>query len=303
MKIGLNVTEAVTLKAADRQALFSKIKLLGVDMVRIELPWLEVKNGLGTVLAPAVADATSAGLEVLGMVAHNPAPRPSPAQFGADMATLAKSFPSIGYWEIWNEPNLELYWPGKNKPEEYTTYLIAAATALRSFSPAKIVFGGLAAAATHSGYAFGFKPPFVSAYTNISPTDFLARAIAAGALGHFSVLGVHPYTDDTGFRMQPFSANDPYVADLTPLANMLPGLPPNGPISIWATEFGFPLPTFTAATQQSNLAAQIPWLDSRVERGYVFAMRDNAGGDYGLLDAKNNERPAYGWLKNYLVPS
>lgn len=300
--IGLNCTEAVTLKAADRQTLFAAIKAVGVNDIRIEIPW-ELGGATGTSAAglktadAVMADAKTAGLSVLMMVAHPPSPTPTAVNFGVTMGVLAKRYPQVVAFEIWNEPNLQDYWP-KGNPTTFVPYLQAAYHGIKANSNTPVLLGGLAAAASASRAWYQF---WVPAFTNTSPTDFLTGAIAAGAIGYFDGFALHPYSLDAGFRWLTFSPTNPYVADI-PALQALIATADNGTFLLtWATEYGFPISSFTVAEQQTNLAAATSYLATKCDRLYIESARDFPAGEYGLMDKNGAQRPAYAWLKGYLA--
>jgi len=73
--------------------------------------------------------------------------------------------------EIWNEENLETFWPNVNAAD-YVRVLAAAAAVVRETNPkVKVVLGGL---------------------SNV-PLDYLRELYAAGGKTHFDVMNVHPY--------------------------------------------------------------------------------------------------------------
>jgi len=79
----------------------------------------------------------------------------------------------IRAWQVFNEPNLALYWSVQPFAKEYTATLRAAALGIRTADPgAKVVLGGL---------------------TNLS-WEALRALYGAGARGAFDVVAIHPYT-------------------------------------------------------------------------------------------------------------
>lgn len=298
-EICLNMTEAVLLKAPDRQACFADIKSLGVNTIRVELPW-ELAPTVGDA---TMADAAAAGLSVLAMVAHNPKPLPAAKTFGIFMGALAARYPAVIGWEIWNEPNLQLYWK-KGNPEAFVPYQQAAYEAIKAVAPSVPVFSsGLAACESHSGFAFGPKWPFFASYTNVDPVEWLTRAYAAGIGGHMDGVAIHPYCLDTAFRSLSFAPTDQYVQDLAAFHGVMASHGDGGK-DIWATEYGFRQPGFTPAAASTNFMAQTIYLRGLttpvIAKAFAYSYRDNAGGAYGLLDKKNVRKPAYAALKAYL---
>jgi hypothetical protein len=293
--LGLNVIEAIALKQADRRAVLADVKALGVNDIRVEIPWSLTKWSSST--DPGMNDIKAAGLNPLVLVVDHDSYRPTAAAYGAKLGQLAARYPWVKAWQVWNEQNSERFWP-KGTPEEYVTYLQAAHTAIKKVNPSTlVVFGGLAACATKIN---GTAWPFMKKFTNYSPTDYLARAYAAGAKGFFDVLATHPYTLDQGFRRFPFTPDALFVREIAPLRALLDG---NGDtaVQLWATEYGFPIKDFTAAQIATNLAAETEWLKTRVAKAFIYCYRDGAGGNFGLMDKKNVARPARNWLKGYLA--
>lgn len=296
MRLGVNVTEAYVLKQADRQAVFAAIKSAGINDVRVEFPWKGVASSL-TVADAVVADADSHELNVLGMVCHGPSPTPSAADFGKIMGRLADRYQQITEWQVWNEQNSERFWP-KGNPEKFAPYLKAAYGAIKATNPAaRVVLGGLAACASHSGIAVAPQFPFIAWYTNVSPSDYLRRLIAAG--GVFDVVATHPYTWDAGFRPKPFTPTAPFVVEVDKLRTVLDqaGL---FSVPIWPTEYGFNLNDFTVAQQATGFAVETSWLATRTPRGYLYCWRDNGSFIFGLVDKNNVARPALQWLREYI---
>jgi hypothetical protein len=82
----------------------------------------------------------------------------------------------IRQWQIWNEPNLQSFWPRKYFPGRYVTLLEAAHTAIkRADRGAQVVLGGL---------------------PNFSWVDLSRIYKVRGARNAFDVVAVHPYTKD-----------------------------------------------------------------------------------------------------------
>lgn len=290
MKPGINLTEAILLKSADRQAVLKDIKAAGVTQVRVEIPWTAVKSK-ANYADDMMTDIIAAQLEPLVMVCHPPSPLPSASAFKATMTSLVSRYPNVKAWEIWNEPNLEAFWKGGN-PETFVPYLKAGYEGVKAGNPsAPVVFGGLAAAMTKvNGIALVPRFPFLVRFTNTDPVEFFRRALAAGAADYFDVLGYHPYSIDGGFRPLSFSPSNPYVVSLGGLAKLTQK-------GIWATEYGFKIDAFTELAQAENLRLATEYIKTKVTRQYIYSWRDNSGGNYGLLSAKNIKRYAYTWLK------
>lgn len=80
----------------------------------------------------------------------------------------------IREWQIWNEPNISLYWPAQPFARTYVALLSAARKAIRRADPgAKVVLAG---------------------FPDFSWLDLEDVYQVRGARGDFDVVGVHPYT-------------------------------------------------------------------------------------------------------------
>ncbi|MBJ7470138.1 MAG: beta-galactosidase [Solirubrobacteraceae bacterium] len=80
-------------------------------------------------------------------------------------------------YQLWNEPNLPLYWGGKVNSAAYARFMIAGSAAIRAVQPkAVIVSGGLP-----------------DSRLGLAPAKFLRGYLKAGGGPATSAVGVHPY--------------------------------------------------------------------------------------------------------------
>ncbi len=133
---------------------------------------------------PVVVFAPSWAATLPGRAASPPRPDP----YAAFLAALARRYGPGGTlwhrhrdvpampirsWQIWNEPELTLFWAQRVWQQDYVTVLRAAHDALKSVDPkAKVLLAGL---------------------VNFSWTD-LEALYAAGARGLFDGVALHPYS-------------------------------------------------------------------------------------------------------------
>jgi len=195
----------------------------GFSTVRVDLAWANVERKMG-VYDFSAFDALIPELAARGMRLHlivdytndlYPALDSGQFQtstvpaFAAVARAFAKRFAGMNIsYEIWNEPNLDRYWPTASGPRGYAALCKAAAAALHEGdSVAKVSIGGLA----------GFDYDFLTA--------ILANGVAEGA----DAIGVHPYRREGGegvgydlLRFRTFVSNQ---ATPTPV--------------IWSTEWGY----------------------------------------------------------------
>lgn len=123
----------------------------------------------------------------------------------------------VDAWEVWNEPNDDDFMTGAD-PEQYADLLSAAYHGFKEGDPnSTVVFGG----------------------TSYIDVEWIRRALAAGAAGHFDVMGVHPY-------LRPSDAPPGLPDDGSPWRlHRLPALVTamaafgDGGKPIWFTEFGW----------------------------------------------------------------
>jgi len=80
-------------------------------------------------------------------------------------------------WQIWNEPNLYVYWLPNANPTAYTRLLKSASAAIHQADPgAEVLTGGL----PHSRFGMSIE-------------DFVTGIYNAGGKGSFDTLAIHPY--------------------------------------------------------------------------------------------------------------
>ncbi|MGI8511485.1 MAG: cellulase family glycosylhydrolase [Solirubrobacteraceae bacterium] len=218
-----------------------------------------------------------------GPIAYYPPTRPS------DYADFARWFVTrygskLAAVEVWNEPNHtptqgSQYWQTTTPALDYTNLLKATYPVVKATNASIPVLAG-----------------------SISGNDrvFLSGLYAAGAMGSYDGMAIHPY-NDTGFAdLKLMRAVQTTAGDTAP---------------IWITEFGFPTGTSTqwhvSETEQANRITSsftdlnaIPW----VEAAIVYQLRDkgtNAAAmedNFGLLRRDYSPKPAYAALQAALAP-
>jgi hypothetical protein len=209
-----NVGDVVHSPTARRIKVLGDIAAIRVQSVREPFSWAFVERKPNqfdfTYYDSLVAEAARHGLRVLPTLEDPPdwrSKRPAdvphrveyPPKSNAEMASFAgvlaarygpdgvlwKTNPKLPYlpilsWQIWNEPNIPVFWGYHPNAAEYTDLLTKVSGAIRQAQPgAEIVTAGLTYA------SFGVTAPV-----------FLEDMYKAGAKGTFDTLAVHPYSHD-----------------------------------------------------------------------------------------------------------
>lgn len=99
------------------------------------------------------------------------------------LQTLVKRYPKMAALEIWNEPNMKLFWQSGADPAHYARMIKEADAALAQIGSSIPVLGGSVTV-----------PP--EGEGNLAPRDFLAGMYANGVKGHMDGLAIHPYPYD-----------------------------------------------------------------------------------------------------------
>ncbi|SDZ95345.1 MULTISPECIES: cellulase family glycosylhydrolase [unclassified Mycobacterium] len=213
------------------------------------------------------------GLKVLGLIAYSPtwarapgsyfsAPPVNPADYAAFvMAVVQRYGDRVAHWEIWNEPNLPLFFGfTDNRAAVYTELLKAAYPAIKAIQPDATVIAAGLSRATGSD----------------APTKFLADMYANGARKFFDATAMHPYVFPGGIAED----GDNGWSDLVRVHDLMT-VNGDGDKKVWMTELG----ASTCAPQargvsQDEQARQILQVLSGVAGAgwsgpaFIFAVRD-----------------------------
>lgn len=274
----------------DERAL-NAIQSAGFTWVRQDLPWAAIETHAG-VYDFGPWDALVSQLEARGLKAlfildqgnplyteswQIPATTPAAIQaFGAYAEAAAQHFAGRPVqFEVWNEPNLDNFWPPAANAGQYV--------ALAQEAIAHIHLGNPSAEASTGGLS-GFDFPF------------LRSILSAGAVGAADAVGVHPYG-----APRPESVSDSTLLMRSIVGQMIPANPP-----VWDTEWGYTSAAFgnghssEARMRQAVLAARA--LLSAWAVGYplmiYYDIRDDGVDAYdyehnfGLLANDYAEKPA-----------
>ncbi|HYL38592.1 MAG TPA: glycosyl hydrolase [Bryobacteraceae bacterium] len=208
-----------------------------------------------------------------------------PQDFGAFAAyagNLARRYPQIREWEVWNEPNLAFFWRPSVNAAAYCDLLGKVYQAVKAANPdALVVLGGLSPG---SGDQTGHALPAV---------DFLKQIYQAGGEPFFDVLGFHAYGVDP--------LQDWLPAALQAIRQVMEANG-DGFKPVWITETGWYSSGNGSATEAEQAeclrqALAILGAVAYVERVYWYTLRDSGdSGDpeqnYGLFHADGSPKPA-----------
>lgn len=319
--VGMNVAKGDIVKSVDarRVRVLDDLVATRVQDVRVPFDWSLIEREPGkmdfTFTDALMKETAPRGLRVLPILEDPPdwrSKRPDgverkimyPPKSNAEMADFAvavaarygpggtfwTSHPDlpplpIVSWQVWNEPNIPVYWGQHPNAAEYTDMLQKVGSSIRAVQPgAEIVTAGL----TYSPLG----PP--------APT-FLEDMYRAGARGSFDTLAVHPYSRDDRTLMA-------LIGDARAV------LDAHGDgARIWVTEFGWATgdpsrPHFHTEAEQaeliSNTVRRLGLMREQLRlRGFDYfywaetaqdpAAQDTFWSHVGLLTYGDRRKPGY----------
>ena len=215
-------------KYPDQESLLKVVSLMrqaGVSWVRMDFLWGEIEPEKGKLVFEKydyIVDILSkSNIKILGILGYS-APWAgvswnSPPYRDEDFVNYAANVvgrykDKVKYWEIWNEPDYEMYFSPQDEMVRYTQLLKATYKKTKEVNPAcRILTGGL------------------SKY----PTISLKRIYKNGGKGYFDILAIHPFVNPL---------NETSVQRLTGIYKSCKKLmQENGDDKkIWITEIGCP---------------------------------------------------------------
>jgi polysaccharide biosynthesis protein PslG len=243
---------------------------------RVLVPWSQIETAKGQYnwgQTDLVINAARArNLKVLGVIAYTPdwakapgtyftAPPDNAADYADFSAAVAKRYGAgVSNWELWNEPNLPLFFGfSPHNAPKYTELVKAAYPAIKAVQPnSTVILAGLSRLPGEE-----------------SPPAFLTQMYAAGAKGSFDATAAHPYVHPSGLAANPDNgwSDVPAMRDVM-VANG------DGGKKIWMTEMGAPTSEDAEGVSQQEQAKEITdVLAAAAATGYsgpafIFAIRD-----------------------------
>lgn len=292
-----------------------RFKALGLEWVRLGLHWMLMEPEEGKYELKAIDQAMEMvrqmGLRNITYVVGTPKwatsvppkdqyaqyfdkfPPRDPKTYALRMMLLAKRYPQVDAWQVWNEPNILAFWAPKADPEGYGRLLLPAVQALRATVPDKpIAMAGMA-------------------YFSELPTGGLMIQ-KMGELGAFNlnlIVAYHPYT-----AQAEGSDNDErdFVGKVQPAHQWLRAASVK---QIWATEWGWS--SYEGPKEEQPIVGEQGQADHTLrrlalmaaldyDRVFLFTLSDlDARASvrdrrYGLLRENGDPKPVYHALQRFL---
>lgn len=264
------------LGSADVNRELDAVAKTSATWLRVLIPWTKIETAKGRYdwgQTDLVVNAAAArGLKVLGVIAFSPDwARPGGSYFTAppnDVADYADFSTAVvnryggkvSSWQLWNEPNLPLFFgfTPHNAPR-YTELVKAAYPAIKAAQPnSTVVLAGLS------------RLP-----GDESPPAFMEKMYAAGAKGSFDAAAAHPYVFPSGLAANPENG----FSDLAAMHDVMAANGDGGK-RIWITEMGAPTSEDSDGVSQEEQAKQITDVLSAVAAtsysgpAFIYSIRD-----------------------------
>lgn len=280
--IGINQSNLIQLDPADLDKVCKGITALGATHVRFAADWAQLSNFLGTLnldplrrVADALAQYNLTPLPVIGV--HAPW-RHSLNAFADFTAEVVDEFGRIPAYEVWNEPNLSAFY--SDGPATFLGILRAAASTIRANGVSKVIHGGLAAFPTWQ---------FLWVH-NYSPSAWLSALYNAKEKNDYDLLGYHPYSLTAGGQWANPATKPFGIAELDAMDAVRAQHGDTRPYAF--TELGYDTAKVSVADAAKYLAQQVVALQGRADV-WLFTYRDTNGdgGNYGMVDAQNAQKP------------
>lgn len=300
---------------------------LGVDMVRIIVIWRDATPAALAQLDAAVAGARARGLQVL-LTPTGPGPRaasrcrprrdvcdPAPQAFGRWVGRLARRYPEVRSWAVWNEPN-NAHWlqpqrtpTGVRSPRLYRALAQAASAAIRAdpqHRADRILVGETAPV-----FRSRAEPP---ARQMVEADTFLRALLRAGGVPLADAISHHPYAGGLSSPEGRRAAAQYSLAGLPRLRAVAREARVRRQVrtgEVWLTELGFqtnPPDRFFGMplARQASFIARAEEIATRGGAASIaqYVLVDERGGSgfqSGLRFADGRPKPSYGGYQAPLV--
>lgn len=293
-----------------------RLKALNLEWVRLGLHWMLMEPEEGKYELKAIDQAMElvrqSGLRNITYVVGTPKfatsvsptdqyakyfdkfPPKDPTTYALRMVHLAKRYPQVDVWQVWNEPNILGFWAPKADPEGYGRLLLPAVQALRATVPDKpVAMAGMA-------------------YFSEMPTGGLMIQ-KMGELGAFKlnlVVAYHPYT------ARPEGSDDDERDFVGKVQTAHQWLRAAGVKQVWATEWGWS--SYAGPKLEQPIVGEDGQADYTLrrlalmaaldyDRVFLFTLSDldaraiDRDRSYGLLRENGEPKPLYHALSRFLA--
>lgn len=287
------------------QAMLEEQATLGANWIRISANWHVIEGERGSYywdnLDRRITAAVDAGftplllihtlptwVEGFGVVGSGAA-----QQYGEFAGAVAQRYGDrVHAYEIWNEPNIERFWPDPD-PVAYAELLAAAGPAIEAGDPdAEIITGGLAPATNIEGESY-------SGYT------FLEQLYALGALEYVSAIAIHPYS----FPERPSGMARWNTFRQLGLIRQLMRDNGDREKKIWLTEYGAPTAGRGGVGEREQAvmvaeALRLTWKDPSLGPIFMYTMYDidfhegDPESHFGLMHGPGDPKPSFTALRD-----
>ena len=299
--VGIADSDIYFASHAEIDAALDEMQAMGVNTVRIGIPWAGV-NPIPGYYDWSQSDylinaADQRGMGILAVITTTPgyqqngsgvysAPN-DPAAFGQFAGLAAERYAGkVGAYEIWNEPNAAPFYGPAPDPAGYTELLKAAYPTIKAADPNATVIGGvLGSTVTYQNLT-------------LNPVTFVDQMYAAGAQGYFDALSFHPYQ-----YTMPFSQGGAYptspINQLDDIHDLMVANGDGGKL-IWASEYGEPTSVATEAQQADYLRDMLTTWRTIGYTGpaFVYTLQDTDSSStdpeatFGLIRSDGTWKPA-----------
>ncbi len=230
---------------------FDLMSAMGLSWVRVDLSWAWIETVPGqydwTSVDTFVDEAQAHRINVLAVVATTPpwarSPDSSenenpPYSRAEDLSKLqsfvqtavSRYFPrGLRTWEVWNEPNIEHFWPSSPDANEYGELFRVVASAIRGVDHGATLLTG------------GLSPKYDGSNNEVAPRDYLEQLYANGTAQLADGIALHPYS----FPAMPMAFPQRMVGGFSDLPELHDVMAKHGDArkKIWITEYGAPTGT------------------------------------------------------------
>lgn len=287
---------------------------VGSKWLRFDFAWAAIEGTKGSYnWAPfdrVVSAAQARGLKVLANVAYTPSwarnsvcatqgDKCEPANVDDYAAFAAKVVAryapqGVKHFEIWNEPNLQMFWRPQPNPEKYSAMVRSSYTRMKAVDPSITVI------VLSTAPVGGHNDPLCRGGSNadsvnVNALNFLERMYAAGARGHFDAISHHPYADPVGPRYFHRCNAWAQMADTNPSLRSLMSANGDSAKQIWGTEYGSDAALVGESKQAQflregfELWKSYPWAAAL----FWYALKNPEHEGYNLVRSDWSRRPVW----------